>query len=198
MNTTGALPEALIAEGWTSTGKNRAAAGHEERCRELRSRDGLLTVWVSTSPSGSSILLTAKVVNRPGMRRRGWQAQLDRLPEPVALAAITAAGLEPADSWPTGAESMLTAAGWQPKPDADESDDDPDEQGVFEFYDSLDDAFLHFAWASPDGTRSVEWFGPDDDPAFWSIDRPGGERRPFARLTHYAPAAVIAALALTD
>jgi hypothetical protein len=79
MNTAGSLPEALIAEGWTSTGNN-GAAGQEERCRELTSPDGLLTVWVSASPSGSSILLTAKVVNRAGMRRRDWQAQFDRLP----------------------------------------------------------------------------------------------------------------------
>jgi len=145
------------------------------------------------------MLLTAKTVQRPDLRRRGWQAQLDRLPLPVALAAIAAAGQEPDASWPTGAELLLTAAGWheQPAEDDEFDDEDEDEQGVFEFHDSLDDAFLYCAWASPDGTRQVQWFGPDEDPAHWSITRATGERSNFIHLTHYAPAAVIGALALT-
>jgi hypothetical protein len=198
-NTTEPLTQALTAQGWTPTGEHPAAMPGA-RSRELTSRDGLLTAWVSAVPGGCSILLTAKTVQRPDLRRRGWQAQLDALPLPVVLAAIAAASEEPTASWPTRAERLLTDAGWheQPAEDDEFDDEDEDEQVVFEFHDSLDDAFLYRAWATPDSTRQVQWFGPDDDPAHWSIRRAAGERSHHTHLTHYAPAAVIAALALTD
>lgn len=195
MNTTEPLAEALTAEGWTSSGGHGAA--RPGGCsRELTSRDGLLTAQISAAPEGISILLTAKTVRRPEMCRRGWQAQLEGVPLPVALAVIAAAGEEPAASWPAGAASLLTAAGWRERDEPDE--DFEDEDGAFEFYDSVDETLQHCAWASPDGTSSVEWFGPDEDPAFWSIARDTAGRRTRTRATHHAPAAVIAALALAD
>lgn len=197
MNTTEALIQALIADGWTRPGEHRAA-GAGEPGPELTSRDGLLTTSVLAAQEGCSLLLTAKTVRRPETRRHGWQAQLDAVPLPVALAAITAAGEDPAVSPGPSTEVLLAAAGWHEQPDDEPDDEDGDGEGVFEFYNSLDGGPLYRAWASPDGTGHVEWFGPDNDPAFWSIKRATSERGNWARLTHHAPAAVIAALALSD
>ncbi|HTJ72616.1 MAG TPA: hypothetical protein VL551_34075 [Actinospica sp.] len=186
---TAAIARTLRADGWTNALDERAEPAQSREIRPMASPDGTLNLH-AREVSGGRCFTVLTGARTAGRRRRSWSAELFA-PSSVVLAVISAAGQAGTCSDPGSIEAHLEAAGWHEQ--HDESDEDPDE--------GIDDEGgpLVRTWASPDGARSVTWYGPDDDPAFWSIyrSRPeGGGIR--ARLSQHAPAPVIAAAALAD
>jgi hypothetical protein len=191
---TAAIARALLADGWTHGLDDRTEPAQGGEIRHLESLDGTLRLLAHDVSDGRCFaVLTAATVRTDGKRRRSWQARLEAAPASVALTVISAARQAGTSSDPGGIEPHLAAAGWHERPD----DLDEDLEDEFDDYD--EDGPLIRTWAAPDGARSVTWYGPDDDPGFWSVDRPRAEGGGIsARLTEHAPAPVIAAVALAD
>ena len=187
------LARALLADGWSDANERRTDPVWGSEIHRLDSPDGALTLQTNDiSPECCLAVLTARPVRTPGRRRRSWCADLT-VPLPVALAVITAARQPTRTSCccPGGIEPLLTAAGWHER--LDDLDDD-------EEFDDEDGPTI-YSWAAPDDSRSVTWYGPDDDPGFWSVEnlRPhDGTTREHLRFTQDTPAPVIAAAALAD
>jgi hypothetical protein len=189
------VAQTLLADGWTYTHDIATDPGGGTQVHQLASLDGALTLNVHDVSDGLCLsTLTARSVRTGGKRRRFWSAQFSA-PLPIALAVITAARQATTISHPDSVESLLTAAGWRERPD--EPDEDlEDDYDYDDDYEDEDGPQIR-TWGAPNGDRWVTWFGPDDDPAFWDVDRiTSGNTR--ARLTQHTPAAVIAAVALTD
>ena len=188
-----ALTRALLADGWSAAHEIHTDPVWGSEIHRLDSPDGCLNLQANdVSSECCLIVLTARLVRTLGRRRRSWCAEL-AVPVPVALAVITAARQPTRTSCccPGGIEPVLAAAGWQERnDDLDEDDDQFDDE----------DGPAIYSWAAPDDSRSVTWYGPDDDPAFWSVERPDPHdgTRAHLRFTQDTPAPVIAAAALTD
>lgn len=180
---TATVTQALLADGWTYVCEVHTHPVSGE-VHQLASPDGYLELHMHDVSRGLCfVTLTART--RGDKARRFWNAQI-AMSAPIALAVISAARQATSTANPDSIEPLLAAAGWHERHD----DPDPEDDG--------EGGPLIRTWAAPDGTRSVTWFGPDDDPAFWSIDRPALDSGGIsARLTHHTPAHVIAAAALT-
>jgi len=193
-----ALARALLADGWSYAHDIGTDPAWGTEIHQLHSPDGCLNLHANdVCTQCCLVMLTGSSVRASGKRRRSWSAQLT-VPLPVALAVIAAARQPAATRTPDSVGALLSAAGWHERDDDLDEDDDVEEDDD-EFDD--EDGPLIRTWAAPDGARSVTWFGPDDDPAFWSVERPhpqDGTTRAHFQFSQHTPAPVIAAAALTD
>lgn len=192
---TAAIARALLADGWTNDPDYRAEPAQGGESRHMKSPDGTLSLLAHDVSDGRCFaMLTAAKVRAGGKRRRSWQARLDAAPASVALAVISAARQADTSSDTDSIEPLLAAAGWHEQPE--DLDEDLDDE--FDDYDDEDGPVIR-TWAAPDGARSVTWYGPDNDPAFWGVARSRAEGGAIsALLTQHTPAQVIAAVALAD
>ena len=179
---TEALTSSLLAAGWSYTCEVRTEPQWRTQIHELASPDGRLHIHASRHRDGFLIAsLAAEAVRTDPGRRPGWMAELHEVPLPVALAAITAASEE--NGFAPCVQDALTAHGWTRREDITERD-----------------RVLERAWDSPNRTRTVSHLPGDKfEPGYWLVGRPGPDRRNAeTQISLHAPAAVIAALALTD
>ena len=117
---------------------------------------------------------------RAGVRALVWRAGTAALPANALIHAARAA----AEPETAPIEAWLMEAGW----DLDDCE-----------YDGP--RLLEARWADPERTRTASYLAPDDpfDPGGWLITRPDQQSdRAHLDATAATPAAVIAALALTD
>jgi hypothetical protein len=200
-NCTAALARNLLADGWTHVRDGRTEPAPGAEVHELASPDGRLRLDAARYSDGRmTARLSARPVRTGPVHSPGWEADLHEVPLPVALAAVKAAadpdldaGTQHAqpfgeDTGPHLVGALLTAQGW-------EVETEPEED--------RDGRITEIEWVLPDGGRAVCWSVEDRlGTAGWSITRWRCDERTRHATDTYAsahtPAAVIAALALTD
>ena len=199
-----ALTDALTAQGWTYLRDVYTEPQWRSQIHELQSPDGRLRLDASRYPDGHMIArLSAEAVRTGPKRRPAWMTDLHEVPLATALAAIKSASgpeLEPDDNarlaqafgqniGPHLVEAQLRAHGW-------EESEDPETD--------RDGCITEIEWESENGEHHVLWHAEDQfDSGGWTVtcwrtDEQGISRTADTQASQYTPAAVIAALALTD
>jgi hypothetical protein len=179
-----ALTATLVAQGWTYLREIYTDPQWRSQVHELQSPNGLLRLDASKFPNGNTIArLSAEAVCTDPNRAPGWMVDLHEVSLAVALAAVKAATGPSGAPYPTqvAVSAALSAQGWRQPPDVIERS-----------------RLIERVWESPDGERYVSWNPADlHDEGGWSVGRPGPSNAP-TQISQHTPAAVIAALALTD
>ena len=178
-----ALTEELVRAGFTrepdpalapATGIGRATH------RLLTSPDAAARIHATAYRFGELQATIHGLDPRGQVRAPVWRAGTAALPASALIQAARAAaepGTAPIDAW-------LEEAGWDL--------DDCEYEGP---------RLLEARWANPERTRSASYLAPDEpfEPGGWLITRPDQQSvRAHLDATAATPAAVIAALALTD
>lgn len=181
---TEALTSSLLAAGWSYAREVRTDPLSRSQIHELASPDGRLHIHASRHRDGFLIAsLSADAVRTDPGRRPGWMAELHEVPLPIALAAAQAADPDARPARLAEVAAALTERGWTQREDITERD-----------------RLLERAWDSPDRTRALSHLPGDKfEPGFWLVGRPGPDgKHAETQISLHTPAAVIAALALTD
>ncbi|HTJ72614.1 MAG TPA: hypothetical protein VL551_34065 [Actinospica sp.] len=174
-----ALTEELLRAGFTREADPATGIGRATH-RLLVSPDAAVQIHATAYRFGELQATLHGLDPRGAVRAPAWRAGTAALPASALLQAARAAA-EP-DTAPI--EAWLVEAGW----DLDECE-----------YDGP--RLLEARWANLERTRSACYLAPDEpcDPGGWLITRPDLQSaRAHLDATATTPAAVIAALALTD